>query len=92
MSCSFEKVRSCPALCGGGGGGGGRCVRSRDAAVGGCLPVADRGPPEAAVYLASDSRTPIGGEPSGDLPSNLSAFVREGGRWAESGGRGFELK
>jgi hypothetical protein len=43
------------------------------------------------MFLASDSK--IGGEPRGDLPSALSALLREGGRGPlEVEARGFALK
>lgn len=43
---------------------------------------------EFDLYLASDSRRVIGGEPSGDLPRMRSALERSGGRAAG----GFALK
>jgi hypothetical protein len=84
-SCSFENDLSCTALCADLGGGSLADRAEGRPAVNG------RVAPEFARYLASDSRRLMGGDPSGDLPSILSAFVREGGRWA-GGGRGFEAK
>ena len=83
--CSLEKDLSCVALCAGFGGG------SRGVPVEGRPAVSGRVAPEFALYLASDSRTLTGGDPSGDLPRILSALVLEGGR-CPGGGRGFELK
>ena len=84
-SWSFEKVLSWRALCADFG------WKSLVEAAEGRGPGNARDAPEFALYLASDSRTLTGGEPSDGLARILSAFVREGGRWP-GGGRGLELK